>query len=161
MIIGWKRTHPPPMGFSEDFRKTIAVQIDQHNCQDFIFSQWSSSFGKAPPHSFKWIWFCFRNNSVWPLEKKGHSEDLYQRPNSSLPLFPRQWQPNVKKGWSWSLQQHVLRYQLRFVFFPALNFMLRNSLRVSFSLSRSFETTKTLSFPVYFFHSLPSSTNQS
>ena len=27
------------------------------------------------------------------------SEDLYQRLDNSLSLFPQQWQPKVKKGW--------------------------------------------------------------
>ena len=117
-----------------------------HNCQNFLFSQWSSSFGKVAPHgSFEFV-FCM-GIPVWRSERK----DLYQGLDSSLPLFPQQWQPKVKKGYSWSLQQHIVRYHFR-LFFPDLEFYISepNSLRVSFLQGRPFETTETLSFHVYF-----------
>ena len=98
------------------------------------------------------IWICFLNGHSSLTFGEKRSEDLYQGLDISLPLFPQQWQPKVKKGCSWSLQQHIVRYHFR-LFFPDLEFYISepNSLRVSFLQGRPFETTETLSFPVYFF----------
>ena len=81
---------------------------------------------------------------------RGKVRRPFSTSDSSSPLFPQQWQPKVKKS---STTHCEVSFTL-FHFLAALNFTLfseTNSLRVSFSQSPSFETTETLSFPVYFF----------
>ena len=80
----------------EEFQRQILTRLINHNCQNFLFSHWSSNLFSG--HFSLMV------------------EDLYQRLDSSLPLVPQQWQPKVKKGWSSSLQQHIVRYNFRFVF---------------------------------------------
>ena len=117
-------------------------------------------FWKGAATWFIWILFGSGQFSLTVGEER--SEDLNQRPNSYLPPFPQQWQPKVKMVLKSSTTHCEVSFAL-FCFFLDIEFYIpeHNSLRVSFSQSRSFETTETLSFPVYFFHSLPSSTIQS
>ena len=114
----------------------------------FSCSQWSSSFVKARPRHgyFDFTWFGAFQFECW----RGKVRKPFSTSDSSSPLFPQQWQPKVKKS---STTHCEVSFTL-FYFLANLNFTLisePNSLRVSFSQSRSFETTETLSFLVYFF----------
>ena len=103
--------------------------------------------GAAIPHGyFDFTWFEAFQFECW----RGKVRRPFSTSDSSAPLFPQQWQPKVKKS---STTYCEVKFML-FYFLAALNFTLisqPNSLRVSFSQSRSFETTETLSLPVCFF----------
>ena len=60
-----------PMGLSEDFRKTIALWIDQSwTIRIFFPANDHRVFEKAPPHG-SFAFYLVRGISVSPLEKKG------------------------------------------------------------------------------------------
>ena len=74
-------------------------------------------FWKGAATCFIWILFCSGHFSLTICLTVGEREKVGRPLSTSLCL---------KKGWSWSLQQNVVRYQLRCFFFPAFNFTFRN-----------------------------------
>ena len=86
-----------PMGISEDFRKTIALWIDQSwTIRIFFPANDHRVFEKAPPHG-SFAFYLVRGISVSPLEKKG--QKTFITVQTALRLHS-----------SWSLQQNIVRY---------------------------------------------------
>ena len=82
--------------------------------------------------TWSFAWFYLTRGMHFSLMEE-RLEDLYQRRDSTLPPSFQQLQPKVKKRWSWSLQQNIVRYQLCcFVFPPALNFTFWNIISFAF-----------------------------
>ena len=110
------------------------------------------------------IWILFCSGHFSSTIRVGRSEDIYQRPNSSLPSFPQQWQPKVKKGWSWVFNRTLWGISYVALCSPGFEFFFRKIIPFGFKFrSRKAgclnERPKPCRspWPCLLFHSLPSS----
>ena len=155
---------------ARDILRCVEIQLNHcsggltnHNCQNFLVSQWSWSFGKAPKLNFLRVWGIWRN-SVWPLEMKGQ-KSFMNVPTALCSNFLccGPWHPQSKE--KMVLKSSTKRCELSFALFVfffswILNFTFRDLPSPVFWKLPSFDGRLVVS--AYFFtFFLPSSTNQS